>query len=165
MPESGNQDTDISPSVVVSFQEQKNGKAEKPYLFRTYKNLRKGSTPEDQKTDRNPGPAHDLPIWQVARATSAAPTYFEEVKIEGLKYLDGGFGANNPCVEIFREVRKMNNYNKECIGTVVSIGTGMSDKGRFGDGKRAKFRAGLGKFLDFENFCAEMGYRFRKGAR
>ena len=146
-------------SVVVSYQQQRSGKTEKPYLFRTYKNLRKGADDQERKADRNPGPAHDLPIWQVARATSAAPTYFEEVKIEGLKYLDGGFGANNPSVEIFREVRRMNNYNENCIGTMVSIGTGMSDRRRIednpksSDGKRAKFRAGLGKFLDYENFA------------
>ncbi|KAL9099785.1 MAG: hypothetical protein Q9163_004758 [Psora crenata] len=141
--------------VVIAFQEQIDGLTERPYLFRTYKNLRKGATKEEKKIDRNPGPAHDIPIWQVARATSAAPTYFKEAKIEGRKYLDGGFGANNPCREIYNEVRKMNNYNENCASTIISIGTGKNKKKRMASAKGIKevFRAGLGKFIDYENFA------------
>lgn len=40
------------------------------------------------------------PIWQAARATSAAPTYFKEMYIDtphpGIRYVDGGLGYNNP---------------------------------------------------------------------
>lgn len=78
---------------------------------------------------RNPGLAHDIPIWQVARATSAAPTYFKTVKIDKLKYLDGGFGGyNNPTLEIFDEVRIMNNNNSGSVNLVVSVGTGKKNK-------------------------------------
>lgn len=37
-----------------------------------------------------------LPMWAVAMATSAAPTYFPSFKYHGNTYLDGGLWANNP---------------------------------------------------------------------
>ena len=117
-------------TVVLAYQQQTNEEAktngvERPYLFRTYKNLHQSESAQDKLTDRNPGPAHDIPIWWVARATSAAPSYFKPMKIHKLAYLDGGFGANNPCEEIFEEVRKMNNHADTCASIIVSVGTGI----------------------------------------
>lgn len=51
-------------------------------------------------------------LWQVARATSAAPVYFEPVKIkskegnESYALIDGGLFANNPALCAYSEVRK-----------------------------------------------------------
>ena len=116
-------------TVVIAYQEQKHGGVEKPYLFRTYKNLHRGKTSEQRQSDRNPALAHDIPIWQVARATSAAPTYFKTITIDELEYLDGGFGGtNNPCVEIYDEVCKMNNNAGKCVSVIVSVGTGKNNK-------------------------------------
>lgn len=137
-------------TVVISYQQQSNEDArrkgvERPYLFRTYKNLRQSDTAQERKTDRNPGPAHDIPIWQVARATSAAPTYFKPANVQGLKYLDGGFGANNPCAEIFEEVRKLNNHTPTCANIILSIGTGRDkDWSRFSS-------SGPSRFLNYLN--------------
>lgn len=144
-------EADLSTSVVVAYQENPGSGTEKTYLFRSYKNLKKAPDPHD----RNPGPAHDIPILEVARATSAAPGYFKEVTIGGLKYLDGGFGANNPCLEIFREVRNLNNFDEKCMGCVVSIGTGKNDEKRIQSktGFREAFKTGLGKFVHYENFA------------
>ena len=115
---------------------------------------------KEREIDRNPGPAHDLPIWQVARATSAAPTYFKEVTIEKQKYLDGGFGANNPTVEIYEEVRRMNNNNDKSTASIISIGTGKNNEQRISSRLKGKdkvkefFKAGLGgKYLDYMNFA------------
>ena len=146
-----NHRADSGYRVVVAYQENTQSEAEKTYLFRTYKNLK----PVSMSLPRNPGPAHDIPILEVARATSAAPGYFKEVKIDGLKYLDGGFGANNPCLEIFREVRNLNNYDERCIGCVMSIGTGKNDERRIQSrtGFRDVFKTGLGKFIHYENFA------------
>ena len=116
-------------------------------MFRTYKNLHKGEDPEEQKLDRNPDMAHDIPIWQVARATSAAPTYFKPPVIDGLEYLDGGFGANNPCAEIYEEVRKMNNSSKSCVHIILSIGTGKNN-----EACRVK-GTGLHRYLNYLNFA------------
>ena len=38
----------------------------------------------------------DIKIWEAARATSAAPTYFKPLKVGDYELLDGGLGANNP---------------------------------------------------------------------
>ena len=91
--------------------------------------------------------AHDIPIWQVARATSAAPTYLKPPIIDGLEYVDGGFGANNPCVEIYEEVRKMNNDSKKSASTILSIGTGKNNEAR-------RFKGtGIQRYLNYLNFA------------
>ncbi|KAG8530529.1 uncharacterized protein KY384_005032 [Bacidia gigantensis] len=100
---------------------------------------------------RNPGPAHDLPIWQVARATSAAPLYFKEISIKGSRYLDGGFGTNNPWMEIIEEVRRMNNLNDDCLQNVISIGTGVKRQRHI-----PKSSVGLGKFSDLFHFATQL---------
>lgn len=134
-------------SVVLSFQKQRTKGVEKPYLFRTYKNLHRGVNTKEKMLDRNPGLAHDVPIYQAARATSAAPTYFKPPKIGDLEYLDGGFGANNPCTEIYDEVRKMNNNSESCIHIIVSIGTGKNTElARFGG-------QGVSRFWNYLNFA------------
>lgn len=120
-------------TVVVAYQQQIAKEAEKqgieqPYLFRTYKNLHHSKTPKGRETDRNLGPAHDIPIWKVARATAAAPAYFKPIVIDDREYMDGGFGANNPCEEIYEEVQKMNNSSETCVKVLLSIGTGR-DRG------------------------------------
>ena len=114
--------------VVISYQRQPGHVVEKPYIFRTYKNLHRGENTDQKALDRNPGLAHDIPIWQVARATSAAPAYFEPSKIGDLEYLDGGMGANNPSEEIYDEVRRMNNGSNNCVRVILSIGTGRNHK-------------------------------------
>jgi hypothetical protein len=44
-------------------------------------------------------------IWEAARATSAAPTFFSPVQVAGIKYGDGGTGWNNPTREAIYEAR------------------------------------------------------------
>lgn len=55
--------------------------------------------------------ARDTKVWQVARATAAAPTFFEPtvVKLQGgdrLPLVDGGVFANNPAMCAYTEVNK-----------------------------------------------------------
>jgi len=78
---------------------------------------------QDAKTD----PKRNHPLWMVARATSAAPTYFEPFKMNDLGgdvevLVDGGVFANNPA---------MCAYVDETVGRadptdvlLVSLGTG-----------------------------------------
>lgn len=133
--------------MVIAFQDQRLSGMGLPYLFRTYDNLHKSEDAELQKWDRNPAQAHDIPIWQVARATAAAPTYFKPMVIDGLEYLDGGFGANNPCLEAYDEVKKMNNNAKRCVQYILSVGTGKNNEiSRFkGDG--------IYRYLNYLNFA------------
>lgn len=63
-------------------------------------------------------------IWQVARATSAATTFFKPIKVgrDGVEFIDAGFGYNNPCEVLIQEVREL---YPECRQTILSIGTGL----------------------------------------
>jgi len=71
-------------------------------------------------TYRKPFPAC---IWQVARATSAAPTFFAPIEIGDEVYGDGGTGWNNPAKEAIAEALDI--WPKRRIGILVSIGTGL----------------------------------------
>jgi hypothetical protein len=70
-------------------------------------------------------------LEKIARATSAAPTYFEAVKIGKRKLGDGGFGCNNPSWEAYNEVKDMHNSDDNAVALLVSIGTGESYVRRF----------------------------------
>jgi hypothetical protein len=61
-------------------------------------------------------------VWEVARATSAAPRYFSPQQIGRKKFLDGGIGCNNPAQEICNEIQAVHGRIPELI---VSIGTGI----------------------------------------
>jgi predicted acylesterase/phospholipase RssA len=65
-------------------------------------------------------------IWQAARATTAAPTFFKSMSIDNpppaIIYVDGGLGYNNPSHLAIAESRRIWGINaKVCL---VSIGTG-----------------------------------------
>src|SRR5579859_2891379 len=98
--------------------------------------------------------AFDCTIWQAARATSAAPTFFKPIEIEHIQYVDGGVGQNNPAELAIHEAHKV--WPGRSIGCLVSIGTGMEDAIQLGDGaeggkgwKRAILRK-LSPETDFE---------------
>jgi predicted acylesterase/phospholipase RssA len=71
----------------------------------------------------------DWPMWQAARATSAAPTYFEPVKLDSpsgddyFALIDGGVYANNPAMCAYAEARSI--WPEETDFLVVSLGTGQ----------------------------------------
>lgn len=114
-------------------------KTEHPYLFRTYY-----SPPPLAESGRawsgsgkNYGDAPNLPIWKVARATSAAPGYFRPIKIKTgrdpgdfIRFKDGGFGTNNPTKETYYDIVDKHG-GQEKIGLVVSIGTGQTKIDKF----------------------------------
>lgn len=65
-------------------------------------------------------------IWEAARATTAAPSFFDPVSIGPYqkKYVDGGMGANNPVrhtVQIAKEI-----WPEADIACLVSIGCGTT---------------------------------------
>ncbi|KAF3903232.1 hypothetical protein ABW20_dc0104579 [Dactylellina cionopaga] len=64
-------------------------------------------------------------IWEALRATSAAPTYFKPIELQGTTYSDGGLGYNNPAMLTYLEAIKV--YGEDFpIDYFVSIGTGVS---------------------------------------
>lgn len=83
---------------------------------------------------KNHGDAPNLPIWQVARATSAAPNYFRPIEInkgsgtdprDRIRFKDGGFGTNNPTKEAYYDIA-IKHGGRTKIGLVISIGTGIT---------------------------------------
>ena len=83
-------------------------------------------------------------IWEAARATSAAPTFFKPIMIDDVKYGDGGMGWNNPTEEAIHEV--YNIWPNRPIGCLVSVGTGLEDAIQLGDNGTDK-RKGLARSL------------------
>jgi predicted acylesterase/phospholipase RssA len=60
-------------------------------------------------------------IWQAARATSAALTYFDPITIDHKTYSDGGLLFNNPISQVHSEASEVFPDRKQII---VSLGTG-----------------------------------------
>ena len=66
-------------------------------------------------------------IWEAARATSAAPSFFKPIKIDDpipIQYVDGALGWNNPAGLAIVEAQRIWNVNKTDV-CLVSIGTGQ----------------------------------------
>ncbi|KAK8029775.1 hypothetical protein PG993_011066 [Apiospora rasikravindrae] len=61
-------------------------------------------------------------IYEVARATSAAPSYFDPIEIKGSVHFDGAIRANNPSCKVITEVWYKENYRVPAL--FLSIGTG-----------------------------------------
>lgn len=84
----------------------------RPVLFRTYPSPKELSI--------------SCAIWQAARATSAAPTFFKRVFIGPTTrpepFIDGGVGQNNPSAQVLEEAELM--FPDKNIACVISIGTG-----------------------------------------
>ena len=87
------------------------------------------------RAKEDPG-AYDFPVWQAARATSAAPTYFEAARVpapddagDAYALVDGGVFANNPSMCALTDLRQ--GHHAEGAEPVeledmymVSLGTG-----------------------------------------
>jgi hypothetical protein len=71
-------------------------------------------------------------IWEAARATSAAPTFFQPITIDGVKYGDGGTGWNNPTAEVIAEAHSI--WPSRPIGCLLSLGTGLEAANQLSDG-------------------------------
>jgi predicted acylesterase/phospholipase RssA len=72
-------------------------------------------------------PDYDFALWEVARATSAAPTYFPPQRIARngqpsvWELIDGGTYANNPAMCAYAEARQA---DPDCEVLLVSLATG-----------------------------------------
>ncbi|KAL0938898.1 protein kinase subdomain-containing protein [Colletotrichum truncatum] len=89
-------------------------KKKEPYLFRTYK----GTTNQ----------AHNVEIWEAARATTAAPTFFKpiSIKVEAASniYVDGALAVNNPAKLVLKEAEAQLGTKRK-LGFLLSLGTGL----------------------------------------
>src|SRR5215213_9616264 len=83
-----------------------------PYFFKTRKAREEGE---------------DFPLSVVARATAAAPTYFEALELNGQAFVDGGVFAANPAMCAFAEVLR---HQPAADIALVSLGTGQRTRRR-----------------------------------
>lgn len=106
---------------------------DKPYLFRSYDHVKAPPVQYNQfdANELNPGTVQDnaTTIWEACRATSAAPLYFNKMTIRGVRYMNGGVGANNPAPFALNEAKQMasRNHNTDSKGkpaALISVGTG-----------------------------------------
>jgi predicted acylesterase/phospholipase RssA len=84
-----------------------------PYFFKT--------------TNARESAEEDFPLSVVARATSAAPTYFEPSAVDGRALIDGGVFAVNPAISAFAEVSR-SEPGAEVV--LLSLGTGQRTRRR-----------------------------------
>ena len=84
--------------------------------------------------DARQDPTRNHPLWMVARATSAAPTYFEPFKLPGAgpgdyeALVDGGVFANNPTMCAYVDGSAGRGQVRPDEVLVVSIGTGSQNR-------------------------------------
>ncbi|KAK8062589.1 hypothetical protein PG997_014686 [Apiospora hydei] len=112
---------DQTRTIVFSWRQSRS--VSKPYLWRSYHH-RSRMGGQDNKFHLNLGPAANIPIYEVARATSAAPRYFEPIVINRWTHVDGALGANNPSPQTINEVYSKENERVPALS--VSIGTGVN---------------------------------------
>lgn len=84
-------------------------------------------------------------VWEAARATSAATTFFEPITIGDETFVDGATGANNPIQHLWSEAADVwglqDNQLEENIKCLVSIGTGIPSLNAFGPGLKGVAKA------------------------
>lgn len=84
--------------------------------------------------DARDDPTRDHPLWMVARATSAAPTYFEPYRLPGTApgdyeaLVDGGVFANNPAMCAYVDASAGPGQVRPDDVFVVSLGTGSQNR-------------------------------------
>ena len=101
--------------------------AHKEVLVAAYEIEKRGPWFFKRRHALDPAQGFDPFMRDVARATSAAPTYFEpiQLKVSSLgnrAFIDGGVHSNNPAMCAYVEARKIHPEENDFL--VVSLGTG-----------------------------------------
>lgn len=86
-------------------------------------------------------------LWEAARASAAAPSYFEEFKLGDCLHQDGGIMVNNPCAVAIHEAKQL--WPNNPIQCVVSFGTGRTPHSLMGcDNGQVKPATGSSSWKD-----------------
>ena len=99
-------------------------------------------------------------IWQIARGTSAATTFFKSIKIgrDKVEFIDAGFGYNSPCEILIDEARQQ--FPKYGRLRVLSIGTGLGDAITIKDSRRSILKALRDMATTSKNVAARLDSRY-----
>jgi predicted acylesterase/phospholipase RssA len=79
---------------------------------------------------------NNVKIWEACRATSAATTFFEPIKIgrNDQVFLDGATSANNPVQKLWLEAEEIWGGSLDTkVQSLISIGTGIGEVAPFGN--------------------------------
>jgi len=127
---------ELEEALDDNFEETKFQDLLKPCIISSY-DIRNGK-PHFFKQHKSDNENYNFKVKDIARATSAAPTYFETARIKNdlgtpFPLIDGGVFVNNPALVAYSEVRNMefNNINQSPTAKdmmIVSIGTGSASK-------------------------------------
>lgn len=123
-------------TIVCSMKSNEDQNFQTPFLFRSYD--RKTSYTSRTPFERNPGDPNTFAIWQVARATSAAPSYFNSIHMFEARYFDAAVNLNNPSWEVVREVSLLAEESDDAIDLLLSVGGGNAK----GNNPRLSFGTG-----------------------
>ncbi|KAG7419804.1 Calcium-independent phospholipase A2-gamma [Fusarium oxysporum f. sp. rapae] len=115
-------------------------------LIANYSRNPRADTDEEDYLSREDEQSKDFKIWEAARATSAAPTFFQPFVHPETKrsYIDGALMHNNPVSLAYSEVEKIwpGSFPPDIV---LSIGTGMVVDPKSGKMK-TKHNSKLGSF-------------------
>ena len=143
-------------TTVVALKQQHSRSVEERWLFRSYDHLRRDHL--EAGDWMNPGYTNTLnpevKIWEVARATTAAPGYFHQMKIGNDPYMDGGVGSNNPSDLAWHNARQASRCSNPWIRVFLSVGTGRPQpNSHFGGNGNipALVRHGIHRITDTED--------------
>lgn len=132
------------------------GQIDEAYLLRSYNHQYDPGVAPPWVTPYNTG-ADKMKIWQVTRATSAAPFYFEmltvELANEKKNFKDGGIRENNPSYAAYSEHASLRGDDKE-PGLLLSIGTGRPDTTN--DGFATAWPGPLGKVKALQKWSEKL---------
>ena len=120
-----------------------------PYLFRNYNYSAETLAKiyeNRRELDKNLGTGTSKTVLGLL-ASTAAPSYFEEVLIDGERYVDGAVVGNNPSWLAVKEAERIWGEDVE-IEAIVSIGTGVEKKKGVGKGMVGVIGAVLGRALE-----------------
>ncbi|CAG7831143.1 unnamed protein product [Allacma fusca] len=91
-----------------------------PYVFRTY------AFKPSIRSRYTGGSRYEM--WEAVRASAAAPTYFEEIRLGNNLHQDGGVLVNNPTSVALSEAKSL--WEGQPLQCVMSLGTGQTFSSR-----------------------------------
>ena len=119
--------TGIEEVALKYFGEVRLAQAYKEVMVTAYEIEKRGPWFFKRRHALDPARGFNPFMREVARATSAAPTYFEPLQLKvgsegNLAFIDGGVHSNNPAMCAYVEARKIHPDENDFL--VVSLGTG-----------------------------------------
>ena len=100
-------------------------------------------------------------LWEVARCTSAAPSFFKPMNInikgQTVQFVDGGVRANNPSEDSLSIIQGYLDDREMKVSMVISVGCGVYPDRTLGD-----IDAGSVKDLFFGKRFFQFGNFFKK---